>query len=437
MKVTIFYSWQSDLPNNTNRGFIESVINKAINSINHHENFELDICLERDTQGTPGSPDIAKTILDKILNCDIFVADISIVTGDVASLQRPSPNPNVLIELGYAISFLGWERIILFCNEIYGTDEKLPFDIRQHRRIGYKLNIDDPKEPVRDQLAKTLKDGLIRIVEHLHETMRAKGPELSVNWTYFKLARSDKKGIPYEKKSISPETLILQRAVPIDIDDLKSVVHKDIEVIRQIDGSMDPKWNEKVNSFVDKCDAFLKQLDSEKAKRNYLINENIRQTVKTTLTLYNKGSSPASEVQVKVKLPDWLLVFKKCPDKDDIPKRPDRPVPTPPKPLYHDFNLGKIFPQPSYLNIPSFQNLNFKETSACFVKNETLGMWADKLLHKHELTIEDDCFYFLALPQAEIGEHKFTGQIFCAEYDDWKDIELLIKVIDISRVEES
>ena len=161
MKITIFYSWQSDLPNNTNRGFIESVISKAINDIKRQETYELDICLERDTQGTPGSPNIVKTILDRVSKCDIFIADISIVTGDLTKMQRLSPNPNVLIELGYAISCVGWDRIILFCNEIYGTNEKLPFDIQQHRRIGYKLRSDDIKAPIRDQLAKILKDGLI------------------------------------------------------------------------------------------------------------------------------------------------------------------------------------------------------------------------------------------------------------------------------------
>ena len=33
MKRTIFYSWQSDLSNSTNRGFIEECIEKAIKEI--------------------------------------------------------------------------------------------------------------------------------------------------------------------------------------------------------------------------------------------------------------------------------------------------------------------------------------------------------------------------------------------------------------------
>ena len=34
MKVSIFYSWQSDLPSKTNRNFIEDAIKKALKSIN-------------------------------------------------------------------------------------------------------------------------------------------------------------------------------------------------------------------------------------------------------------------------------------------------------------------------------------------------------------------------------------------------------------------
>lgn len=34
MKVTIFYSWQSDLPTKTNRYFIENSIKKSLKEIN-------------------------------------------------------------------------------------------------------------------------------------------------------------------------------------------------------------------------------------------------------------------------------------------------------------------------------------------------------------------------------------------------------------------
>jgi len=39
MKQRIFYSWQSDLPNNNNRGFIENALEKAISNINADDSF--------------------------------------------------------------------------------------------------------------------------------------------------------------------------------------------------------------------------------------------------------------------------------------------------------------------------------------------------------------------------------------------------------------
>ena len=59
----------------------------------------------------PGAPDIARAILEKIAAADLIVADISIINGDRDG--RRTPNPNVLIELGYALCALGPERVVL------------------------------------------------------------------------------------------------------------------------------------------------------------------------------------------------------------------------------------------------------------------------------------------------------------------------------------
>jgi len=47
---------------------------------------------------------------------------------------RGCPNPNVLIELGYAAKALGWDRLILVLNTAYGPPDELPFDLK-HRRF--------------------------------------------------------------------------------------------------------------------------------------------------------------------------------------------------------------------------------------------------------------------------------------------------------------
>lgn len=96
---TIFYSWQAETPNNTNRGFLHDALERAAEAI------ALDLAIapviERDTQNVPGSPDIARTIFGKIETCDLFVADITLVNRDDAT--RRTPNPNVLLE-----SSLNW-----------------------------------------------------------------------------------------------------------------------------------------------------------------------------------------------------------------------------------------------------------------------------------------------------------------------------------------
>lgn len=60
------------------------------------------------------------------------MADVTIINGDYAG--RKTPNPNVMIELGYAIKLSDWERIILLYDKDFDKIEELPFDIN-HRRI--------------------------------------------------------------------------------------------------------------------------------------------------------------------------------------------------------------------------------------------------------------------------------------------------------------
>lgn len=66
MKKTIFYSWQSDLPNNTNRSFIEACLKKAIKELNIENEYDIEYSIDKDTQNEEGTPHIAETIFSKI-----------------------------------------------------------------------------------------------------------------------------------------------------------------------------------------------------------------------------------------------------------------------------------------------------------------------------------------------------------------------------------
>ena len=121
MKFTVFFSWASDLPNATNRTLIQNALTDSIKAINKDENVQLEVCLDRDTAGVPGSPPIADTIFDKILNSNLFVCDVSIINQEQEG--RKTPNPNVLIELGFAVRHLSWDDIVCVCNTEYGAVE--------------------------------------------------------------------------------------------------------------------------------------------------------------------------------------------------------------------------------------------------------------------------------------------------------------------------
>src|ERR1035437_2591524 len=136
MNRVIFYSWQADLPNSTNRGFIQRALENAAKAIAADNTVDHVPIIDRDTQGVPGAPNIARTILEKIDAADALVADVSTI-GRVSG--QPTPNSNVLIELGYALRSLGDRRIVLVLNTAYGAPEDLPFDLKMHRATTYNM----------------------------------------------------------------------------------------------------------------------------------------------------------------------------------------------------------------------------------------------------------------------------------------------------------
>lgn len=160
---TVFYSWQSDLENRTNRSFIQYALQKAIEAVLETE-LEIDLALDRDTQNTIGAPDIAKTILDKIDRATVVIADVSII--NAGSSKRLTPNPNVLFELGYAVRSLSWDYVLPVFNLATDRIEDLPFDLRSRRPITYKMPNDavEKKDELKN-LARTLQAGIQAILE--------------------------------------------------------------------------------------------------------------------------------------------------------------------------------------------------------------------------------------------------------------------------------
>lgn len=156
---TIFYSWQSDLPNSTNRGFIEKAIGGAIQGLTTKDGKPIE--LTHSSRGKTGAVNIAETILSKIAVASVVVADVSIINseklpqaGPRKGSKRPTPNPNVLFELGYAVARLGDSRTIMVMNTAFGgpagksanPQQVLPFDLGFRAVITYDYRKDGVKK---------------------------------------------------------------------------------------------------------------------------------------------------------------------------------------------------------------------------------------------------------------------------------------------------
>jgi hypothetical protein len=179
MAIKIFYSWQSDTAANSNRNFIEDALKKAIKSLDtdvelqeaiRDETIELD----KDTKGVPGTPPIADVIFEKISKCSVFVPDLTFVAQTRGG--RYVPNPNVLIEYGWALSKLGHSRMVPVMNVAIGKADNttLPFDMK-HLRHPLTYQLDEATSPeekarVKDTLTKELAEAIALILRNVAPT---------------------------------------------------------------------------------------------------------------------------------------------------------------------------------------------------------------------------------------------------------------------------
>lgn len=148
MNPRLFFSWQSDTPNQTNK------LRKAIQTALKEVKSRTGVIYEFDeaTRDLPGSPDIKQAILAKIEVASIFVADVTSVVETSVSDRRHHSNSNVMFELGYASATLGVERIIQITRP---PADSLPFDIRGNRTT--VLN---------DRIAEHLTNAVVAIQKH-------------------------------------------------------------------------------------------------------------------------------------------------------------------------------------------------------------------------------------------------------------------------------
>ncbi len=157
----IFFSWQSDTQTLTGRNLVERALQRAIATVAADADIDpadRELAVDRDSAGVPGSPPLVETIFGKVDRAAAFLSDLTYVAERIDG--RRMPNPNVLLEHGWALRSLSWRRVFSVMNVARGhpDDHPLPFDLQHFKRPVFYDCPDDADEDTR----RAAREGLTR-----------------------------------------------------------------------------------------------------------------------------------------------------------------------------------------------------------------------------------------------------------------------------------
>lgn len=159
----MYFSGQVDLPTEDNCDFITSCLNNSIKRLSKTVQFNLVKNIDDVNGNVPDIYISSEKTFKNILCARIFVADISII--NPYKRFRKCPNPNVLLNLGYAINTLGWDRLICICNTDSGKIENLPYELRNREIFEYSLK-NKNKNYVKTKLTKQITNHIMSLYEN-------------------------------------------------------------------------------------------------------------------------------------------------------------------------------------------------------------------------------------------------------------------------------
>ncbi len=144
-RFCVFWAWQNDFKPSRNQ--ISDALEWVTGQINKTDEPRFPVVITRATEPTDGAVHIDLQLLERIQEAAVFVGDVTPV---VKYAKRLYPNPNVLIEVGYALASKSADEIVLVehlrdAADIPGEAEgplSFPFDIDHFKRLRYS----EPKE---------------------------------------------------------------------------------------------------------------------------------------------------------------------------------------------------------------------------------------------------------------------------------------------------
>lgn len=410
--MKIFWSWQSDTHQDSARYFVRGVLDALASDIGGLErpeeaerpDLESDgeddalpaVSVDHDTLNVGGSPLIAETILRKIRECAVFVADVTPIV--VTKSGKHVPNPNVMIELGYAMKVLDNERIVLVMNTAEGGDfRKLPFDLKHWRApASFRLRRDadaNTRAEVAAELQATLKVRIVPGLKKAERLMREdhrqahREPRLAVTIEQeeagpYRISQTPRNlGVPtLETVREATPVLPLSTAAPdpLDLRMRRTSLSSLTGLGREPPVS---EWTaEEVQGYNRRVEAFYSDYEAFLTERMAWQRLTLR-TFALEFVLENAGTAPATSIDVDLQFPDGVIIY----DHDHELKPPTPPEP--PAKRAVPIGVTIIRPQHRALDFNAFTR-GIPRSTVIFPEEGRVQYCMSELKHRHQSSLD-------------------------------------------------
>ncbi len=404
--MNIFWSWQSDTPADTGRYFVRDVLKQVAKQLNVPQTDEADrpedpvggtplprVEVDHDTKGVGGSPPIAETILKKIADAGVFVADVTPICVTVAG--KHVPNPNVMIELGYALRVLDHQRIVLVMNEAQGASlAQLPFDLRHWRGpVTYRLAggatrgvLLEESKRLADELLLRIKPGLV-LAQHIrqqNDRILNRRPELSLRHTlgseppHLVVSSTPEVAVrPLEEiKSETPLLDLPKFDPPVSaLGFPRGGIYAQFappKPVSQWTREETAGYNSFVKAYYSAYEGYLKQEAGYQAL--------LARTFEVQLILDNRGTLSATKIDAQVLFPDGIVIYE---NEDTFPSRPKPPSPPALRPASSSFAHAEPTPFDS-----SALSAYRPRSTYVYPEERRVEFTSDELKHNHSAAFD-------------------------------------------------
>lgn len=199
MAYKVFFSFQMDTEDKYGKGFIQTAIEIAIQKLKDES---IEVTLDFGFRKTPGTPLLIDEMLKKSTESDMVIVDLTFTSakewldaelldeddthswfGVLKGKRKLSPNPNVLLETGYAWAKKGTYRTLAVMNDAFGTPEDLPVDLEGFR-WGITYNLNETNYNTRKAVRKELANNLYNAIK---DAINAEASHQIEKWSPFKI----------------------------------------------------------------------------------------------------------------------------------------------------------------------------------------------------------------------------------------------------------